>query len=127
MRDLGSAKMTRSAQEGAHDSLSRCRGHGRIVPAGAAVPAVKAGAQTTIGLAAAFAVLGYLKVRDSYRYQEHIAAVEQRAAKQRRAAEFAKTLQDARDRLEELQKELERLQREYGPLQEIRPRLIENG
>jgi len=83
-------------------------------------------ARAFIGLAVAFAVLGYFNIQDSHRYQEQIAAAEQRAAKPRKDAEFDKALQDARHRLEVLKKELDQLQREYGT-PEIRPRLIESG
>lgn len=87
---------------------------------------MKTGAQTGIGLAAALAVLGYLNVQDSHRYEKHIAAVEQKAAEQRKAAANEKMLQDALRRLEELKRESERLRREYGA-PEIRPRLIAHG
>jgi uncharacterized protein HemX len=83
-------------------------------------------ATTAIGLAVAFAVLGYLNIQDFHRYEQHRAAGEQRATEERKAAALKKSMQDAQHRIEELKRELERLQREYGS-PEIRPRLIENG
>jgi predicted nucleic acid-binding Zn-ribbon protein len=77
-------------------------------------------ATTIIGLAAAFAVLGYLNIQDFHRYEEHSAAVEQGATEERRAAALKKAMQDAQHRIEELKRELERMQREYGSPEFVR-------
>jgi hypothetical protein len=62
-------------------------------------------ATTIIGLAAAFAVLGYLNIQDFHRYEDRLVEGEERATEGRSANK--ETLQDAQHCVEELTHRIE--------------------